>query len=141
VIPAGAVKKDEKGKKKINTKDIFMNLGFFIIVLVVFKYLLNADNFGSFIYAIFFTAPLSIITDKTLTKIEKQKIVALFILILFTMVFWAAFGQLGSSITFFADKQMDRSIFGFNIPPSVFQSFGPLFIVTFAPVMAMDFSC
>ena len=137
VIPAGAVKKDEKGKKKINTKDIFMNLGFFIIVLVVFKYLLNADNFGSFIYAIFFTAPLSIITDKTLTKIEKQKIVALFILILFTMVFWAAFGQLGSSITFFADKQMDRSIFGFNIPPSVFQSFGPLFIVTFAPVMAI----
>ncbi|HEY5123546.1 MAG TPA: peptide MFS transporter [Ignavibacteria bacterium] len=137
VIPAGAVKKDEKGKKKINIKDIFMNLGVFIIVLVIFKYLLNADTFGSFIYAIFFTAPLSIITDKTLTKIEKQKIVALFILILFTMVFWAAFGQLGSSITFFADKQMDRSIFGFNIPPSVFQSFGPLFIVTFAPVMAI----
>jgi POT family proton-dependent oligopeptide transporter len=53
------------------------------------------------------------------------------------MVFWAAFGQLGSSITFFADRQMDRSFLGINIPPSVFQFFGPLFIVTFAPVMAV----
>ncbi len=137
VIPAGLVKKEEKAGKKINIIEISKNLGFFVIVYVVFKYLLNADTFGSFIYAIFFTSPLSIITDKTLTKIEKQKIVALFILIVFTMVFWAAFGQLGSSITFFADKQMDRSFLGFNIPPSVFQSFGPLFIVTIAPVMAV----
>lgn len=137
VIPARLVKKEEKAGKKINIIEISKNLGFFVIVYIVFKYLLNADTFGSFIYAIFFTSPLSIITDKTLTKIEKQKIVALFILIVFTMVFWAAFGQLGSSITFFADKQMDRSFLGFNIPPSVFQSFGPLFIVTFAPVMAV----
>jgi POT family proton-dependent oligopeptide transporter len=137
IVPAGKADKSDDPKNKISSKEILFNIGIFIIIFVVFKFLFKADTIGSFIYATFFTAPISIVTDKALSKIEKQKISALFILIIFTMVFWAAFGQLGSSITFFADRQMDRSFLGINIPPSVFQFFGPLFIVTFAPVMAV----
>jgi POT family proton-dependent oligopeptide transporter len=111
-----------------------------VIVFVLFFFVFKTDTIGSFIYATFFTAPLSIILDKSLSKIEKQKIIAMFILIVFTMIFWIAFGEIGSSLTYFADKQLDRSIFGWQLPPAVFQAFGPLFIVSFAPIMAVIWS-
>ena len=137
VVPPAKIKKDLTEVTGVSGKQIFTNVIFFIVSFFIFKFALNADIIGSFIYSIFFTAPLSIITDRTLDKIEKQKIVAMFILIVFTMIFWIAFGQIGSSLTFFADNQVDRSIFGWSIPPSVFQAFGPLFIVSFAPIMAI----
>jgi proton-dependent oligopeptide transporter, POT family len=118
-------------------RNITRNLAFFVIVFVLFFFVFKTDTIGSFIYATFFTAPLSIILDKSLSKIEKQKIIAMFILIVFTMIFWIAFGEIGSSLTYFADKQLDRSIFGWQMPPAVFQAFGPLFIVSFAPIMAV----
>jgi len=137
VVPPAKIKKESTEVTGVSGKQIITNVIFFIASFFIFKFALNADIIGSFIYSIFFTAPLSIITDRTLDKIEKQKIVAMFILIVFTMIFWIAFGQIGSSLTFFADNQVDRSIFGWSIPPSVFQAFGPLFIVSFAPIMAI----
>ena len=137
-IPPGRLKKDaDSVNKGVGSKQIIVNFVVFIVLLVVFRFLLNADIIGSFIYSTFFTAPLSIITDRTLTKIEKEKIIAMFILVVFSMVFWIAFGQIGSSLTYFADQQVERAIFGWQIPPSVFQAFGPLFIVSFAPLMAI----
>lgn len=137
VEPPGKKKKDNAEVMGISGRQIFINIVFFAAMFVLFFFVLKADTIGSFIYAIFFAAPLSIITDRTLTKIEKQKIIAMFILIVFTMIFWIAFGQIGSSLTYFADQSLDRSIFGWSIPPAVFQGFGPLFIVAFAPVMAV----
>lgn len=137
VEPPGKQKKDTPGKKGLSITRFILNGLFFVIMFLVFQFLLNADTIGSFIYAIFFTAPLSIIADRTLTKVEKEKIIAMFILVIFTMIFWIAFGQIGSSLTYFADTALDRTIFGWAIPPAVFQGFGPLFIVAFAPVMAV----
>jgi len=61
--------------------------GFFVIVFALFYFIFKSDIIGSFIFATFFTAPLSIILDKSLGKIEKQKIIAMFLLIMFSMVF------------------------------------------------------
>jgi proton-dependent oligopeptide transporter, POT family len=137
VIPPGKLKKEESKGSGVSAKQIVINSFVFVLLFIVFYFGLNADTIGSFIYATFFTAPLSIITDRTLTAVEKQKIIAMFILVVFTMIFWIAFGQIGSSLTYFADNQVDRSIFGWDLPPAVFQGFGPLFIVSFAPIMAV----
>ncbi len=114
--------------------------GFFVIVFALFYFIFKSDIIGSFIFATFFTAPLSIILDKSLGKIEKQKIIAMFLLIMFSMVFWIAFGEIGSSLTYFADKQLDRSLLGWSMPPAVFQAFGPIFIISFAPILAVLWS-
>ena len=127
-------------KPKANVFNIIRNLIFFGFVFILFLFVIKMDIIGAFIFATFFTAPLSIILDKSLSKIEKQKIFAMFILVTFSMVFWIAFGEIGSSLTYFADKQLDRSIFGWQLPPAVFQAFGPIFIVSFAPIMAVIWS-
>jgi len=136
-VPLAKLKIENPETTGVSRKQIFVNAIVFVVLFLIFKFALSADIIGSFIYSTFFTAPLSIITDRTLSKIEKQKIVAMFILVVFTMIFWIAFGQIGSSLTYFADNAVDRSIFGWSIPPSVFQAFGPLFIVSFAPLMAI----
>ncbi len=136
-IPPAKLKPAATDKTGVSKNQIIVNLIVFVVLFFAFKYALNADIIGSFIYATFFTAPLSIITDRTLSSVEKKKIMAMFILVVFTMIFWIAFGQIGSSLTYFADNQVDRSIFGWSIPPSVLQAFGPLFIVAFAPLMAV----
>ena len=59
------------------------------------------------------------------------------IISLFSIVFWMGFEQSGGTLNLFADKETDRTIFGSNIPASVFQSINPVFIITLAPLLAI----
>lgn len=56
-----------------------------------------------------------IFSDKTLGKIEKQRIGVIFIVSFFVIFFWSAFEQAGASLTFFADEQTNRSL-GITLP-------------------------
>ncbi|MFZ4592364.1 MAG: peptide MFS transporter [Ignavibacteria bacterium] len=135
VPPARPKSENSKNSGFIN-KQFIINISVFLILIILFIFVTDYDIIGSFIYSVFFTAPLSIFMDKTLTKVEKQKIIVMFVFVVFTMIFWIAFGQIGSSLTLFAKTQVDRSIFGWSLPASVLQGFGSLFIVLFAPLMA-----
>src|SRR5690606_27173417 len=73
-----------------------------------------------------------ILLDKTLTKVETDRIWVIYIMSFFIIFFWAAFEQAGSSLTFIADNQTDRHIFGWNMPPSMVQIFNGIFVVMFA---------
>ncbi len=77
-----------------------------------------------------------IFSDKTLSKIEKDRITVIFIVSFFVVFFWSAFEQAGASLSFFADEQTNRSVFGWEMPPSYFQSFNAAFIIIFAPIFA-----
>lgn len=66
-------------------------------------------------------------------KIEKQRITVIFILTFFVIFFWAGFEQAGSSMTLYTDKFIDRTIFGWEIPTTFFQSVNPILIVLLAP--------
>jgi POT family proton-dependent oligopeptide transporter len=71
-----------------------------------------------------------------LTAREKKRTAAIVILAVFVIAFWAAFEQAGSSLTLYADKQIDRDVFGFTVPTPWFQSLNPLFIVILAPIIS-----
>jgi POT family proton-dependent oligopeptide transporter len=76
--------------------------------------------------------------DKPLTKEEKQKLAVIFILTFFSIFFWAAFEQAGSSLTLFAEKSTNRMIpfINFEVPASWFQSLNPLFVIILAPLFS-----
>ena len=71
-----------------------------------------------------------------LTSIEKSRILVILILSVFTMFFWFAFEQAGSSMNLFADRYMDRNLFGWEIPASMYQSLNALLILLLAPFFA-----
>lgn len=100
----------------------------------VFYFPLGFDIIGSFIFSISLVLPAVIVSDPKLTKIEKDRIWVIYIVAFFVIFFWMAFEQAGVSLTFFAQEQTDRTIFGWTMPASIFQSFNAAFIVILAPV-------
>lgn len=95
----------------------------------------------NWIYTLIYSSGLSlaglIISDSSLTKIERERIYVIYIIAFFVIFFWAAFEQAGSSLTFIADNQTDRNFFGWNMPPSMVQIFNGLFVVAFAVPFSM----
>ncbi|MES5953354.1 peptide MFS transporter [Bacillus fungorum] len=77
------------------------------------------------------------IEKKPLTKQEKNRTWAIVILTCFVVFFWAGFEQAGSSLTLYTNKFVDRTIFGWEVPTSWFQSVNPAFIVLLAPFVSM----
>src|SRR6476620_8445838 len=72
------------------------------------------------------------------TRQEGQMMTAAMVLIIFNVFFWTLFEQAGSSLTLFADRNTDRSVFGlFNMSAPQTQQFNPFFIVVFAPIMSV----
>ncbi len=71
-------------------------------------------------------------------KVQRDRIIVLMILMTFNVVFWACFEQAGSSLTLFADRNVDRSVFGFyEMPASQTQFFNPLFIILFGSIFSV----
>jgi proton-dependent oligopeptide transporter, POT family len=113
-------------------------LGFGIIgVMALLYYVLKVDFWGSLIYGMTLVAPFVIITDRSLTKIEKDRLWVIILVMVFVVFFWMCFEQAGASLTFFADEQTNRKIFGWSMPASYFQSFNAGFIVLLAPIISM----
>src|SRR5437868_12518118 len=91
--------------------------------------------FGTFIVSV----PAILIWSFTKgTRTEAQMMTAAMVLIIFNVFFWTLFEQAGSSLTLFADRNTDRSVFGlFSISAPQTQNFNPVCIVLFAPLMSM----
>jgi POT family proton-dependent oligopeptide transporter len=72
------------------------------------------------------------------SKTEFQMMVAAMVLIIFNVGFWTLFEQAGSSLTLFADRNTDLSMFGlFTLSAPQTQNFNPISIVIFAPLMTI----
>jgi POT family proton-dependent oligopeptide transporter len=85
-----------------------------------------------FIFASGISLGFLILSDKTITKVEKDRIWVLYVVCFFVMFFWGAFEQAGSSLTFIADNQTDTRILGWSMPPSMVQNFNGIFVMVFA---------
>ncbi|MBK6838568.1 MAG: peptide MFS transporter [Bacteroidetes bacterium] len=72
--------------------------------------LAHMDLVAYLIYASIILMPVIILSDKSLTKDERERIIVVFILAFFVVFFWACFEQAGASLTLFADQQVDRAI-------------------------------
>lgn len=154
---ADVVADPDEVQAQFSKKSIYILVGLLIVLYFIIQYLswnketmpLGADGYFAalatspiqtyiypFIYAAGISLAVFILTDKSLTKVETQRILVLYIVSFFVIFFWAAFEQSGSSLTFIADNQTDTNILGWNMPPSMVQIFNGLFIV----ILALPFS-
>lgn len=127
----------ESQKAVFSTMSLIVSVISFVVLFFVFRYMLAGTNpvktiIYPIIYALGLTLAGLIISDKSLTKVELQRILVIYIVGFFIIFFWAAFEQAGSSLTFIADNQTDRHIFGWEMPPSMVQIFNGIFVFGFA---------
>jgi POT family proton-dependent oligopeptide transporter len=67
--------------------------------------------------------------NRPLSKIEKDRIVVLFLSFFLVIVFWGAFEQAGGLMNIYAMENTNRMLFGLEVPASWFQSLNAMFII------------
>jgi POT family proton-dependent oligopeptide transporter len=75
-------------------------------------------------------------TTRLLNGEELKRVLVIFILFIFSILFWMTYEQAGSSLTLFADRLTRTTIFGWQYPSSWFQSVPAIFVIIFAPMFA-----
>jgi POT family proton-dependent oligopeptide transporter len=73
--------------------------------------------------------------SEPLTRDEWKRIGALVVLCALNIVFWGVYEQQGNTMQLFADRYTNWSFLGHTIPSTWYQSFNPLIIFAFAPVL------
>lgn len=133
-IPEG-----ESEGAKFTTTNIIISI--VIMLAITYGFHLVFDGPGviwikGWLYPFIFASGISlgylILSDKTITKIEKDRIWVLYVVCFFVMFFWGAFEQAGSSLTFIADNQTDNRILGWDMPAAMVQNFNGIFVMVFA---------
>ena len=80
------------------------------VALFVLFYYFDQGVVGSFIFSLSIAAPGFIISDTSLSKVERDRIWVIYIVAFFVIFFWSAFEQAGASLTFFAEEQTVRDV-------------------------------
>jgi POT family proton-dependent oligopeptide transporter len=88
-------------------------------LLFAVLYYFEQGVIGSFIFSLSVVAPGFILSDKSLTKSERERIWVIIIVAFFVIFFWASFEQAGASLTFFAEEQTAREV-GLHLSKLVF---------------------
>jgi POT family proton-dependent oligopeptide transporter len=68
--------------------------------------------------------------------VERSRMLVLIVLTLSSVVFWALFEQSAASMTLFADRVMNREVFGLQLTAAQFGALNAFFIFLFAPLFA-----
>lgn len=137
-MATGDILKDptEKGDGGFSKQQLTILIGGIVAAFSCIHFLIGVDVWGSLIYGMTLVAPFVIITDTSLTKVEKDRLWVIILIMIFVIFFWMCFEQAGASLTAFAANQTDRTIFGWTMPASYFQSFNAGFIVILAPIIS-----
>src|SRR5690606_34193738 len=99
----------ESQKAKFSTTSLVGSIVAFLVLGSIFHFLFDQNIIYSLVYSSGITLAGLILSDSSLTKIERDRILVIYIISFFVIFFWAAFEQAGSSLTFIADNQTDRN--------------------------------
>ncbi len=68
---------------------------------------------------------------------ERKCIFTLMLMFIFVACFFAIFEQMGGSLLLFAERNIDREMFGLTMPATWSQSINPIFIILFSPLLSI----
>ncbi len=101
-------------EKRETTRTSFRSVGIWAVIglglIFLFKYVVDLDWIGSFIFGVAIAVSGLIITDSSLSKAERGRVIVIFLSAFFVIFFWAAFEQAGSSLTLFAERNTNRTV-------------------------------
>ncbi|MGI1679114.1 MAG: peptide MFS transporter [Cellvibrionaceae bacterium] len=112
------------------------SIGFLFVIWTMLKHIHWVEYSLNGLAAFTLAALIVFIISKCSPE-ERGKMIVLMVLILFSVVFWALFEQSSASMTLFADRVVDRELFGITFTASQFGSLNAFFIFTTAPFFSI----
>jgi POT family proton-dependent oligopeptide transporter len=74
-------------------------------------------------------------SSEPMSREDWLRIGAIFVMMSLSIVFWSVYEQQGNTMALWADAHTDRTVFGWEMPASWFQSFNPLLIFMLVPLL------
>ena len=112
--------------------------GSLAVIPILYVLLINNEIVGYLLYAALAYVLYNLIrAGMKGGNVLRDRMIVMLILITFNVVFWACFEQAGSSLTLFADRNVNRVIFGYEIGAGTTQFFNPAFIMIFGSIFSM----
>ena len=123
---------------KIKRNQTYTIIGTLLSIPILAQFLNLSDivTWALIVLSVGILAVLFFMSSRQTEKSGEQRLWVVMVLFLFHSVFWALFEQAGGSITLFTARNVDRVVFGSEIPASIFQFFNAFFIMTLAPVFS-----
>lgn len=125
---------------KRTLKEIIVYIGALLSIPLIFIMIKNTDYTDYFMYTI---GPLAILYFLYETYMEKngkaqRKLIAAFVFILFSVIFWAFFEQSGGSLALFAKENLHHNLLGFESNPNIINNTAnSLFVIIFSPILGI----
>ncbi|MDQ2961137.1 peptide MFS transporter [Lapillicoccus sp.] len=111
-----------------------------VILVLALTGVLRADRLATIVIGVTIVATVIyfaiILTSKLVTEVERKRVIAFIPMFLVSAVFWSLYQQQFTVLTIYSDKQLDRSIFGWEMPVPWVQSINPVFIIVLSGVFA-----
>ena len=113
--------------------------GSFLMVAVVWQLVQLTDTVGTLLDILSLTvlAGLGWFLLFRCSKVERERMFVLILLTLSTVVFWALFEQGAGSMTLYADRVTDKTLFGMTLTAAQFGAANSFFIFSLAPLFAL----
>ncbi|WP_250035254.1 peptide MFS transporter [Paractinoplanes maris] len=77
-----------------------------------------------------------ILTSGRIDGVERRRVLAFIPMFIASAAFWSLYQQQFTVVTIYADKRLDRNLFGWEMPVSWVQSINPVFIIILSGVFA-----
>ena len=110
------------------------------LVVLCLVGLITTDNLSDVVVGLTIAAAVGyfalILSSRHITSTERSRVVAFIPMFLASAAFWSLFQQQFTVVPIYADKFLDRNLFGWDFPPSWVQSINPVFIIIFSGVFA-----
>lgn len=125
---------------KRTSREIMVYAGAIISIPLIFVMIKNTNYTDYFMYSI---GPLAILyflyeAIKEKEKRALKKLIAAFIFIVFSIIFWAFFEQSGGSLALFAKDNLHTNLMSFNINPNIVNnSANSIFVIIFSPLFGL----
>ncbi len=121
------------------TRERLIYVGGLIGVLVAWQLVQSHELVGDLLFIAAAATVVGVVGFAVLRlpPVDRDRLLVALFLTAISVVFWAFFEQAGSSMNLFADRNVDRHVFGSEIPATQFQSLNPAFILLLGSLFSM----
>jgi POT family proton-dependent oligopeptide transporter len=125
---------------KRKSREMMVYAGSLLSIPLILVMVKNTAYTDMFMYTI---GPVAIIyflfeLVKLKTAADKSKLIAAFLFIAFSILFWAFFEQSGGSLSLFAANNLSDKLLFFNIDPNIVNNTSnSLFVILFSPLLGL----
>ncbi len=111
-----------------------------VVIVLAVTGVITAERLSAIVVVVTVAASILLfalmLSSSRITRIERHRVISFIPMFVASAAFWSLFQQMFTVVAVYADKRLNRSLFGWLMPPTWIQSIEPIFVIVFAAVFA-----